>query len=162
MSEFWVHNLVVFVHITAAMFWLGWIVFIFMFMVPSIRSVMPEALGQIQPLIQKKVRKVVFWLIILITVTGLHNMHYRNLFDTEVLFGTPYGFRFLIKLGAALTMFAVYFAAPYIIRKTAGTESVDTCCNQGSAFGRMIGVVLHIIAFTCGMIAAFTGVSLGG
>lgn len=161
MSEFWVHNLVIFVHITAAMFWLGWIVFIFMFMVPSIRSVMPDTLGQIQPIIQKKVRRVVFWLIIVITATGLHNMHYRNLFDPEVLFGTQYGTRFLIKLGAALIMFAVYFSAPAIMRKTANLGNVDTCCNQGSAIGRRIGVILHVIAFTCGMVAAFTGVSLG-
>lgn len=157
----WVHHVITLIHICAALFWMGWIVFIFVLLMPVVQRNIPSAVEKLMPALKQRVRRVVFWLILLIAATGLYNMYYRGLFDTEVLLYSAYGRRFLLKLGAALILFSVYVAAPYLTGgKASGAE--EGCCDQDEdSSGNMVGVVLHIIAFASGMVAALIGISLG-
>lgn len=157
----WVHYTLTLIHICAALFWMGWIVFIFLLLMPVVKRTVPSAVEDLMPALKRRVRKVVFVLILLIVATGLHNMYYRGLFDTDVLLNSAYGRRFLVKLGAALILFGVYFAAPVLTGGPAsGAE--EGCCDHEEASANRVGLVLHVVAFTSGMVAALIGVSLGG
>lgn len=162
MSGLWIHYVVKLIHISAGLFWLGWIVFIFFMLVPVLGRVVPEQAQQILPVLQKRVRKVVFWIIILIVVTGLHNMHFRNLYDTDMLLHTSYGNQFLVKLGAALLLFTIYFAAPFLTGMGGHNAMNRSCCEDDSRRAQVISLVLHALAFTAGMTAVLIGVTLGG
>lgn len=155
MKEFllnpWVHNIVVLLHASAGLFWMGWIVFIFFLLMPTLRNMIPEDVQNILPALKQRIRRVVFWMILLIVVTGLHNVYYTGLYQWDVLFGSAVGHRFLVKLGSALVLFSVYVAAPYL---TGGS-------GRKSSPGWMVGV-LHVLAFSAGMTAALLGISLGG
>ncbi len=157
----WVHHVITLIHICAALFWMGWIVFIFLLLVPVVKRNIPSVMQELMPALKQRVRKAVFWLILLIVGTGLYNMHYRGLFDTQVLLDSAYGRRFLLKLGAALILFSVYFAAPVL---TGGPASggEEGCCEGDDSASGMVGLLLHVVAFTSGMVAALIGISLGG
>jgi len=158
----WVHHVVTLIHICAALFWMGWIVFIFLMLVPVVKRNMPGVIDDLMPALKKRVRKVVFWMILLIVATGLYNMQYRGLFDMDVLFRSAYGRRFLVKLGAALLLFGVYFTAPYVTGGMQGNEQQDGCCEHDEQSSNVAGLVLHVIAFTSGMVAALIGLSMSG
>jgi putative copper export protein len=157
----WMHHIITLIHICAALFWMGWIVFIFLLLMPVVKRNIPAAVQELMPPLKQRVRTVVFWLILLIVATGLYNMYYRGLFDTQVLWNSAYGHRFLVKLGAALILFSVYFAAPYL---TGGPSSGadEGCCDEEESSSMPVGLLLHVIAFTSGMVAALIGISLGG
>lgn len=162
MSDLWIHYVVLLLHISAGLFWMGWIVFIFFMLVPVLRRMVPEQAQQILPVLQKRVRGVVFWMIVLIVVTGLYNMQFRNLFDVSTLIHTSYGNRFLVKLGAVLLLFTIYFAAPFLTGM-GGNNSMDrSCCEDDSRRTQVISLALHALAFTAGMTAALIGISLSG
>lgn len=131
---------------------MGWMVFIFFLMVPVLRERVPDRVESILPALKGRIRRVVFWLILLIVITGAHNVYYHGLYRSDVLLETGYGQRFLVKLGAALVLFGVYFSAPYLTTRTSGE-------NQTSGSNRIV-LVLHVIAFSAGMLAAFLGLSL--
>jgi len=162
MSGLWIHYIVVLIHISAGLFWLGWIVFMFFMLVPVLRRVVPEQAQQILPALQKRVRKVVFWIIVLIVGTGLHNMYSTHLYDTVTLLHTSYGNRFLVKLGAALLLFTIYFAAPFLTGTNGDNVMNRSCCGDDSRRTQVISVVLHALAFAAGMTAALIGISLSG
>lgn len=145
----WIHYLVLLVHVFAGVFWLGWMVFIFFLLSPVLREEIPERARGLLTSLKERIRKVVFWLILIILATGLHNAYYNGLHRFEYLFGTDYGHRFLMKLVAVLILFSVYFTAPYL---TSGTESDSEPVT-------MI-VVLHVLAFGSGTVAAFIGLTL--
>ena len=162
MSELWSHYLVVLLHISAGLFWMGWIVFMFFLLIPVLRRLVPERLQQIQPMLQKRVRKVVCWLIILIVATGLHNIYFTGLYDTRILLNTSYGHRFLVKLGAALVLFTIYFAAPFLTGMHGHSAKNPSCCEDNPRRAPVVSLVLHTLAFAAGMTAALIGISLGG
>lgn len=145
----WFHHFVLLVHISAGLFWMGWMVFIFFLLVPVLRDRIPEQVQSILPTLKGRIRRVVFWLILLIVATGIHNVYYHGFYRHEVLMNTAQGQRFLVKLGAALTLFGIYFSAPYL-----------TNFDDEESTNRMVAI-LHLIAFSAGMTAAFLGLSLG-
>lgn len=162
MDSLWLHYCIVLLHISAGLFWMGWIVFMFFLLTPVLRRVVPERLREIQPVLERRVRKVVFWLILLIVATGLHNMYFTHLYDIRILLHTSLGHRFLMKLGAALVLFTIYFAAPFLTGRYDRGSGNPTCCEDTSRRGQVVKLVLHIVAFAAGMMAALIGVSMGG
>jgi uncharacterized membrane protein len=110
----WFHYFVLLLHISAGLFWMGWIVFNFFLMVPVLRNRIPDQVQSFLSVLKLRIRSVVFWLILFLVVTGIHNVYYHGLYQHEDLMSTDQGHRFLVKLGAALVLFAVYFSAPYL------------------------------------------------
>lgn len=151
----WLQQLVLLVHISAALFWLGWMVFIFFILFPVLKQVAPEHFEGIKSNVQQRTRQFVFWIIVIIVITGLYNMGAVGLFDVEILLETHYGHRFLIKLMAALTLFGVYFLAPVIMN-----HGNDEGCGRSNGAPPVVGVILHIIAFGAGLTAAYLGLGL--
>src|SRR5699024_1315699 len=102
--NFWspqIHFFLTAIHIFAAVFWLGWMVFIFFILRPVASRIDGVDVFSFMVPIRRRVRKVVFWLIPVILLTGLYNMGYRGLLDGQMLFETSVGTRMLWKLGAA-------------------------------------------------------------
>lgn len=158
----WVHHVVTLLHICAGLFWMGWIVFTFGLLAPLLRRQGPEVMSRVLPQVQARMRRVVFWLILLLVLTGVYNAAYRGLTDPDVLFGTAYGHRFLIKVGAALLLFAIYGAAPSIFRRSAIASSDASSRDSAAGPSNPVRVGLHVTVFTLGMLAALLGLSLGG
>jgi len=157
----WVHYVITLIHISAALFWLGWIVFIFLLLVPSLKERIPERVQDVLSAVKSRVRRVVFWLIWIIIATGLYNMEYRGLTHPEILFDTKMGHLFLVKLGAALLTFAIYFSAPFLTTMASQSSGEETCESHGD-LGIKIGVLLHVIVVLSMITAALIGVSVGG
>jgi putative copper export protein len=154
----WIRNLNLLIHIGAGLFWLGWMVFIFLFLMPVLREQFLGNPERILDPLTKRIRRIVFWLILLIVGTGLVNVYFTRLYKTEILLETDYGHRFLVKLGAALILFSVYAVAP---RLTGGTSEIGTEAEENSNSGNnTIMITLHLIAFLSGLIAAFIGLTL--
>lgn len=166
--SFWsptVHYAVTLVHILAAVFWLGWMVFMFGILRPVLGRLVPESAADIQGALQERIRAVVFWLIPLILATGLYNMAYRGLLEPDLLFGTDLGRRMLVKLGAATVIFSVYYLAPILIRrarKTSEDDASSQCHGSPEPLVMRVSIVLHLCAFGAGLTAAFLGLTIGG
>lgn len=152
----WIRQAVLLVHISSALFWLGWMVFIFFILFPVLKRAVPDSFPEIRGQVQQRTRSLVLWMIVLITVTGIYNMGAVGLFDLDLLFNSAYGHRFLVKLGAALTLFGVYFIAPLIMNPGQG----DSCCDEETSPHPMLGIALHVIAFSSGIVAAYLGLGL--
>jgi len=159
-----VHYAVTAVHIFAGVFWLGWMVFMFAVLRPVLMHVAPDRAPGIQKQIQQRIRGIVFWLIPVILLTGLHNMGYWGLLDLDALLTTARGQRMLVKLGAATILFGVYYTAPFLLRAShdeTGAHDPADCHGNPDPLVQRTSAVLHILAFTAGVTAAYLGVTLG-
>lgn len=158
-----VHTLVTAVHIFAGTFWLGWMMLMFAVLRPVLIRVTPERASGIQRQIRRRVRGIVFWLIPLILLTGLHNMAYLGLLDLGALFQTSRGHRMLAKLGAAGILFGVYYLAPILLQGSheEPDEQPPGCHGAPDVLVRRASAALHVVAFASGITAAVLGVSLG-
>lgn len=152
MKTLWLHYTILLLHVGAGLFWLGWMVFIFFLLTPVLREKVPDRIQAILPALKRRIRRVVFWLILIIVATGLHNVYFNNLYRPDRLFRTDYGHRFLIKLGAAMVLFSVYALAPYL---TGGASDGNSTSTNNTMM-----VFLHVIAFSTGTLAAFLGLTL--
>lgn len=162
--NFWspqIHYLVTLIHIFCAVFWLGWMVFLFFILQPVANRVPAISPGRLMKPIQKRVRGIVFWLIPVILLTGLYNMGYRGLLDWTVLTTTEYGHRMLWKLAAASVLLGVYYLAPWIMSKKVRGPRPE-CHGDHAHSGKKTKVIMHVAAFTGGVIAAYVGITLGG
>ena len=158
-----VHVIVTAVHIFAGVFWLGWMVFMFGVLRPVAATVVPERAARLQRRLRQRVRRIVFWVIPILLLTGLHNMAYHGLLDGAALLSTARGHRMLAKLGAAGVLFGIYYAAPLLLRQEgAGGHASSDCHGPTSALARRTAMGLHLVAFVAGVTAAMLGVSLGG
>lgn len=160
-----VHYIVTVIHIFAAVFWLGWMVFMFGLLRPVLTRMAPERASDIQSSVQTRIRGVVFWLIPVIAATGLYNMAYRGLTDLSTLLSTGLGHRMLTKLGAASIIFGIYYLAPILIRRahrSSGNNPSEECHGSPAPLVKRVSVALHLLAFTSGLTAAFLGVTIGG
>lgn len=157
----WVHYVVTLIHISAALFWLGWIFFIFLLLIPALKEKIPARAQEVLPAVKKRVRRIVFWLIWIIIGTGLYNMKYRGLTNPDVLFGTSQGHLFLVKLGAALLLFTIYFTAPFVASLASGSGTEETCESHGD-LSKKIEILLHVLAVISMLTAGLIGVSVGG
>jgi len=113
------------------------------------------------PYVRQRVRKFVFWIILIVLLTGLYNMGYRGLLDWQVLTETSVGHRMLWKLGAASILFVIYFIFPYVMGEHESDEK-EIQKHQVSKKGKMIVAGMHLIAFSAGVAAAYLGITIGG
>lgn len=162
--NFWspqIHYVVLLIHIFSIVFWLGWMVFIFFILQPvamKVSSLNPKTL---MPYVRKRVRKFVFWIILIVILTGLYNMGYLGLLDWQVLTQTELGHNMLWKLGAAAVLFGTYFVAPFIMGgHTGDKEQVDG--HKPPKKAKLMVLGMHIIAFSAGVVAAYLGIVIGG
>jgi len=159
-----VHFVVTAVHVFCGVFWLGWMVFMFGILRPVVTRVTPDRAAELQGQIQQRIRRIVFWLIPTILLTGLYNMAYLGLLDVGALLHTSRGHRMLTKLGAATILFGVYYTAPFLLRAShdeTGNHDPADCHGNPDPIIQKVSVVLHILAFASGVTAAYLGVSLG-
>lgn len=158
------HFIATIIHIFAAVFWLGWMVFIFFVLCPVTSRLDKVDVMTFMVPVRSRVRKIVFWLIPIIILTGLYNMGYRGLLDWHVLTTTPTGHRMLWKLGAALVLFGIYYFAPAILGKGFVHKKNEDKSQPAkpSLKAKKVEVVLHLIAFTAGCVAAYLGITIGG
>jgi len=161
--NFWspqIHFIITAIHIFSAVFWLGWMVFIFFVLRPVAARIPSIDVQAFMIPIRRRVRKFVFWLIPIILLTGLYNMGYRGLLDWQILRGTSVGHRMLWKLGAAAVIFGIYYFAPYIM---GGRLVHDEPKNhQPNPKAKKVEVIMHVVAFTAGVVAAYLGITIGG
>jgi len=164
----YVHFVVTAVHIFCGVFWLGWMVFMFGILRPAVTRVTPDRADELQGQIQQRIRRIVFWLIPTIVLTGLYNMAYLGLLDVGALLHTSRGHRMVAKLGAATVLFGVYYTAPFLLRGSHAQHGTpNASCDPAECHGnpdpliQKVSVVLHILAFASGVTAAYLGVSLG-
>ncbi len=162
-----VHFAVTAVHVFCGVFWLGWMVFMFGILRPVAARVIPNRGAELQGQIQQRIRRIVFWLIPTIVLTGLYNMAYHGLLDWTLLTQTGQGHRMLTKLGAAGLLFGVYYTAPVLLRASHGREGArdhdpTDCHGNPDPLIQKTSAVLHILAFASGLTAAYLGVGIGG
>jgi len=154
-------------------FWLGWMVFMFAILRPVVLRVTPERAAELQGQIQQRIRRIVFWLIPAIILTGLYNMAFHGLLNWTLLTQTGVGHRMLMKLGAAGVLFGIYYPAPFILRaaharhgtpNASPAEAHDPadCHGNPDPLIKKASAILHMLAFTAGVTAAYLGVGIGG
>jgi len=163
-----VHFVATAVHIFCGVFWLGWMVFMFGILRPVATRATPDRAAELQGKIQQRIRRIVFWLIPTILLTGLYNMAYLGLLDVGALLSTSRGHRMLAKLGAATVLFGVYYTAPFLLHASHArhgdpnaSHDPEDCHGNPDPLIQKVSVVLHILAFASGVTAAYLGVSLG-
>jgi len=162
--NFWspqIHYAATAIHLFAGVFWLGWMFFLFLILRPIAERVTGVNPGEIMKPIRRRVRKIVFWIIPILLLTGLYNMGYRGLLDWSVLTSTPVGHRILWKLGAAAILFAVYYLAPFVMDGKTDSKD-DDCHSLPHPMAKKVMMFMHIVAFSAGVTAAYLGITIGG
>lgn len=153
--ESWFANLVLLVHISVAFFWLGWMIFLFFIFNPVASREIPDKKDMVFDNLTSRTRKFVFWMVIIMFITGIYNMTYRGFWDADFLFNTVSGNYFLVKLVAVSTLFGIYFTAPYLLYEFNPFDRENTEKRKKS-----IKVTLHVIAFISGIVAAYIGLTI--
>lgn len=162
--SFWtphIHYTATAIHIFAGVFWLGWMFFLFLILRPVATKITSGNPGEIMKAIRRRVRKIVFWIIPILIFTGLYNMGYRGLLDWSVLTGTDVGNRMLWKLGAAAILFAVYYLAPFVMGGKSDSKD-DDCHSTPNLMAKRMMMLIHVLAFSAGITAAYLGITIGG
>lgn len=163
--NFWtpqIHYAATTIHIFAGVFWLGWMFLLFLILRPVATKITSGNPGEIMKPIRRRVRKIIFWLIPIILLTGLYNMGYRGLLDWSVLTGTDVGNRMLWKLGAATLLFSIYYAAPLVMGEGKLKGSNADCHGKQSPMVEKATMIMHLVAFFAGATAAYLGITIGG
>lgn len=163
-----VHIIATWLHVIAAIYWLGAIMFILTALGPVLRKQPSIVISPIMSGVHERVRRFVLVAIIIFTFTGVFNMFYRGLFDSSALFGSSYGKVFLIKMLPVAIMFTLYFSAPSLMMRFSSQKEEEectggtACCEmeEGSKPGNKAFAMLHIVALACGFMAVFLGVLL--
>jgi putative copper export protein len=158
-----VHIVATWMHIISAVYWIGAILFTMTILAPVMRSQPAATAVAIMTEVQGRVRAIVLAAIIVFVATGVFNMHYRGLTDSELLFGSSYGSIFLLKMLPVAVMFTIYFSAPYILKRLS-PEAKGICCEVegGPKPVGKVFAILHIIALCCGLLVVYLGVMLRG
>lgn len=106
----WLRQAVLFLHLLAAAFWVGEILFVALVLGPLARSLPPQARSA---LLRESGRRTLPWVwtaIGVLIATGIGNLYFLGLGPSELLrsalYRTTFGWLLLAKLVAALGMFA--------------------------------------------------------
>ena len=116
-------------HVLAAMFWLGGMLFLGIVGAPVLRAVEPPALRQsLFQALGLRFRRAGWIAIALLVVTGFANMHYRGLLHAGVLgdsafWRTAFGHALAAKLVAVVVMVAASAVHDFVIGPAAGRAS---------------------------------------
>lgn len=164
-----VHIIATWLHVISAIYWLGAIMFILTALGPVLRQQPSIVVPPIMAGVHERVRRFVLVAIIIFTITGAFNMYYRGLFDASLLFGSSYGWTFLIKMIPVAFMFTLYFSAPALMKNLGSKKEDDctdpaACCEmeEGAEQGNKVFAMLHVAALVSGFIAVLLGVMLRG
>jgi uncharacterized membrane protein len=152
-----VYYLSVLLHVTAAFFWLGWMVFYSFLMVPVLRRRIPSQAGKLSAHVQDRMRPLVHGLLSLLFLTGLYNLSYLGYLDVSVLFGSTRGLWMVLKLFLAILLIGTYLLAPRL--SALPEEEEDPEYNDSTR--RNIAVFVHQAVLTLGFFIAYLGISLG-
>lgn len=151
-----IHNVVTVLHVTCAMFWLAWMVFFSVIMMPVLRRKVPEDFTELRAILQYRTRQPLRYMILLLVLTGLYNMAYRGLFNVRTLLYTEYGLTVVLKLFLAMLLIGLYFLAPDFTRLE---RSPDPSKHQRQ---QTVSLYVHGTILTLGLFVAYLGISLGG
>ncbi|MEO7085960.1 MAG: DUF4149 domain-containing protein [Gemmatimonadaceae bacterium] len=115
------------VHVLAAMFWLGGMFFLGLVGAPVLRAVEPPELRQrMFEEIGRRFRRIAWWMIGVLVVTGIINLHYRGwlhwhgVFDSGQFWHTPTGYALAAKLAMVVGMIAISGVHDFIDGPRAG------------------------------------------
>lgn len=158
-----VHIIATWLHVISAVYWVGAILFTLTVLGPVMRRQPAATAVPILSSVQNRVRRFVLAGIVIFVVTGFFNLHYRGFTDFNALLESPYGRTFLMKMAPVMVMFAIYFSAPFILKKLS-PNSKGTCCEveQGPQPVSRVFAVLHMIALVCGLAVVYLGVEMRG
>jgi copper resistance protein D len=148
------------VHVLAALLWLGGMFFFAAVGAPVLRRVEPPELrAELFRRLGEQFRGVGWGAIAVLLVTGVINLHFRNLLRADALleaglWTTPYGQALAWKLGAVTVMVAVsahhdFVLGPAASRLRPGTPEALRARRRASWLGRvnaLVGVVLVVAA----------------
>jgi uncharacterized membrane protein len=101
------------VHVLAALLWLGGMFFLGVVGAPVLRKIEPPALrAQLFQQIGTAFRTAAWWSIAVLLVTGVLNLHFRNVLSWEVLgsgafWATPFGTSLAVKLVTVVLMISI-------------------------------------------------------
>lgn len=164
-----VHIIATWLHVISAIYWIGAISFILTALGPVLRQQPSIVVSPIMEGVHSRVRRNVLIAIIVFSISGLFNMYYRGLFNTSLLFGSPYGWIFLSKMIPVTIMFTLYFSAPYLMERFSSKKEKEedctgssACCEmeEGDKPGNKVFAMLHVAALVSGFIAVLLGVML--
>lgn len=154
-----VHYLMTLIHITCALFWLGWMVFFSLIMVPVLRQEVPEKFFRLRAIIQSRTRSVLNVMLVLLVLTGIYNMKYRGLMNLRTLFGTEMGLWFVLKLFLATFLIGLYWLAPRFVTPDDDSRGEST---SSSSRRRNVFLFVHWFILLVGLSIGYLGITIGG
>ncbi len=147
------------VHVLAAMLWLGGMFFLGVVGAPVLRSIEPATLrAEVFTRIGERFRTFGWWMIAVLIVTGLLNLHSRGLLGATLVeasfWSTRYGVTLAWKLGAVMVMVAASALHDFVVGPAAGRIRPGTPANASmrrkaaliARANALIGVVVVIAA----------------
>src|SRR5690606_2364533 len=158
MSELYYLNVTI--HVLAALLWLGGMFFFAAVGAPVLRAVEPPALrANLFRLLGERFRRIGWWAISILVVTGIVNLHLRGLLTAEVwtnssFWGTGMGKALAWKLVAVTAMVSMsayhdFVAGPAASRLEPGSPTALKARKRAAMLGRvnaLIGLVVVIAA----------------
>lgn len=154
MSE--LYFLTVTLHVLAALLWLGGMFFLAIVGAPVLRHVEPPALrAALFRQLGERFRRIGWWAISVLLVTGVIILHYRGLLNAEVwtnsaFWGTPMGRSLAWKLGAVTTMVSLsafhdFVSGPAASRLEPGSPAALKARRRAALMARINAVVGLIV-----------------
>ena len=122
----------VFLHVLAALVWLGGMFFFALVGAPVLRTIPSDALrAELFSRLGERFRTVGWIAIIVLLVTGTLNLYFRGLLDGDVLgstefWSTPFGSALMWKLGAVAVMLVVQAVHDFHLGPAAGRAQPGT------------------------------------
>lgn len=148
------------IHVLAAMLWLGGMFFLAAVGAPVLRSVEPAALrADLFRRLGEQFRKVGWWSIAVLIVTGIFNLYYRGLLRAELwtsatFWGTGLGKALAWKLAAVTVMVSIsgfhdFVAGPAASRLQHGSPAAARARRRAAWMARInaiVGIILVVAA----------------
>jgi putative copper resistance protein D len=152
------YDLNVTVHVLAAFLWLGGMLFLAAVGAPVLREIeSPELRSRLFKRIGERFRWVGWICIVILLVTGVGNLHFRNLLRWEVLgdagfWGTRYGTTLAWKLASVFVMLAIqavhdFVHGPRASRATPESPDFATLRHRAAWMARVNAVVGIFLIF---------------
>lgn len=144
------------VHVLAAIFWLGGMLFLALVGAPVLRAVEPPALrARLFRELGLRFRTVGWIALAVLLVTGTLNLEMRGLLSADVLgsgafWHGSYGRSLAVKLAAVAVMLALsalhdFVVGPAASRASAGSETALTLRRRASWLARMNAIVALVL-----------------
>ena len=135
-----------FVHLVAASLWLGLTLNFSLLMVPLIRD-LPEEVAEAQMEdIGKRARRMVSFLVLVLVVTGLVNLHRVGMLNFSGAWSSAYGVTAMAKIGLALSLFLA-FPFIFVLVHRYGSDELSHRITRMNYLHWSISVVTLVIMF---------------